>query len=129
MKKGLHHRIGIRLTAMVGTVTYKTQTVNDSLEPFAVNPPTTEAPRYPYSVNQSNTRNFTYTSYYFSEGDFDAEFYYHNGTYGETIPAECVDGRFQVRVFTIGMGYYYAVSVNNSSSSAKHATYVAYQSG
>lgn len=130
----IHHRTGMRLTARVGKVIYKKPTVNNSVELFAVNPPTSEAPRYPYSANWSNTKNFTYTSYYFSEGDFDAdadgpfdaEFYYNDGTYGGTISAEYVNGGYQVRAFTTGMSYYYVVLVNNSSSSAKNATYVAY---
>lgn len=130
----IYHRTGMRLGARVGKLTYKKPTVNNSVGPFAINSPTSEAPSYPYSANWSNTRNFTYTKYYFSEGDFDAdasgpfdaEFYYKDGTYGGTIAAEYLRGSYQVRAFTTGMDYYYVVLINNSSSPAKNATYVAY---
>lgn len=136
----IFNQTGMRLKAKVGTLSYKGPTAklnedsSDTIEPFAVVPPTEEAPSYPFSTNWSGTNNYTYTQYYFREGDFDAdaagpfdaEFYFEDGTYGGTITAAYVNGSYQVRAYTDGMGYYYVVLVNNSSSAASNATYVAY---
>jgi hypothetical protein len=129
---------GGNLIARVGTLTFEEKPVGSNktinVRPFAVNPPTSEAPHYPYSWNWSNTVNFTYTNYYFKEGDFDAdadspftaEFYYKDGTYGGTIEADNVNGKYQVRATTQFMGYYYVVLINDSNSPAKNATFTAY---
>ncbi|TCK98011.1 hypothetical protein EDC19_0417 [Natranaerovirga hydrolytica] len=129
---------GGTLIARVGTLTFEEPTVGsnrvNNISPMAVKPPTSEAPNYPYSWNWSNTVNFTYTNYYFKEGDFDAEaespftaeFYYKDGTYGGAIKADNINGKYQVRATTQFMGYYYVVLINDSNSPAKNATFTAY---
>ena len=128
----IYERTGVHVTPASGSTLYVNPEKVSGAASRATTIPTKEAPSYPATGNWSNTKNYTYTKYYFRAGTFsaeasarfDTEYYKKDGTYIMSSSSSS----FQQPSYRDGAtlsSYYYVKIINGSSSASSNASWTA----
>lgn len=128
----IYERTGVHVTPAPGSTLYVNPEKVSGAVTRATTTPTKEAPSYPATGNWSNTKNYTYTKYYFRAGTFsaeasarfDTEYYKKDGTYIMSSSSSSFQQPAHRDGATLS-SYYYVKIINGSSSASTSASWTA----
>ena len=128
----IYERTGVHVTPAPGSTIYVNPEKISGATTRATSAPTKEAPSYPATGNWSNTKNYTYTKYYFRAGTFsaeasarfDTEYYKKDGTYIMSSSSSSFQQPAHRDGATLS-SYYYVKIINGSSSASTNASWTA----